>query len=209
MTDIQIQNAKDISAEFLKILVHGPSGSGKTRLCTTTGGKTLVINAEGGMISIGGEDIDFFKISKIDDLRKIYQFLSIDVTYDWVCLDSISEIGEIVLSQEMKATKDPRKAYGEMQQVIGDLIRLFRDLPKNIYFSAKQERIKDEVSGQIFWGPSMPGQKLGPSMPYFFDVVCAARVRLVDGKHEYFLQTQRDEQYEAKHRVPKHVERPH
>ena len=60
----------------------------------------------------------------------------------------------------------------------------------------------DELSGIVKYGPSMPGAKLGPKLPYFFDIV----MRLGIGKdtttqQEFrFLQTQPDLQYEAKDR---------
>ena len=34
-----------------------------------------------------------------------------------------------MLNAEKKATKDPRQAYGAMQEQMADIIRAFRDLP--------------------------------------------------------------------------------
>ena len=56
------------------------------------------------------------------------------------------------------------------------LIRAFRDLPeRHIYFSAKIERQQNEL-GQLLHSPAMPGQKLGQTLPYFFDEVFALRI---------------------------------
>ena len=52
------------------------------------------------------------------------------------------------------------------------LVRAFRDIPGlNVYMAAKMSRNKDELTGITSYGPSMPGAKLGPELPYFFDEV--------------------------------------
>jgi phage nucleotide-binding protein len=198
---LQITNTRDEAARFLKVLVHAPAGSGKTRLCATTGGRTLILSAEAGLLSLRGHDIDVFTIKTIDDLEHAYNELKADTVYDWICLDSISEVSEVILQNELKETKDPRKAYGEMQNKMNWFIRAFRDIEKNVYMSSKQDRVKDEVTGQMLYGPMMSGQKLGASMPYFFDLVLALQTwKDQDGVTQRALQTVRDGSYEAKDR---------
>jgi len=80
-----------------------------------------------------------------------------------------------VLNAEKKATKDPRQAYGAMQEQMADIIRAFRDLPgRHVYMSAKLDKSQDEM-GKMLYAPSMPGNKTGQQLPYFFDEVLAAR----------------------------------
>ena len=201
---MKITNTKDVSATTIKVLVHGPAGAGKTRLCSTTGGKPIIISAESGLLSLSGMDIDVIEVKDMAGLQEAYLFLKDDKKYDWVCLDSISEIAEVVLEAEKAKTSDPRKAYGEMQTTMMSLMRSFRDLPKNIYFSAKQERVKDEMTGGLVYGPSAPGQKVGPAMPYLFDIVMALHSwKDEEGNIQRALQTQKDAQYEAKDRSGK------
>lgn len=198
---MQITNTKDITTQHVKILVHGPSGSGKTRLCGTTGGNPIILSAEAGLLSLRGQDIDVIEIKSLDDLRAAYSFLATDNVYDWVCLDSISEIAEQVLSFEKSNTKDGRMAYGEMNEKVIALVKSFRDLPKNVYICAKQGQIKDEVTGGVIVGADAPGKTIGPALPYLFDIVLALHVwKTPDGKIERALQTQRDGQYDAKDR---------
>lgn len=204
MTNPKIKNTSNQENAFIKILVHGPSGSGKTRLCATTGGKPLVISAEGGLLSIKDAGLDFWEVKSMSDIKEVYEYLQTDQTYDWVCLDSISEVAEVVLNHEKKLTKDPRKAYMEMGEQMTDMIRAFRDLPKNVYMSAKQDKVKDDVTGGMYFGPSTPGQKTAASLPYFFDEVFALQTwKNAEGVVESALQTQRDSQYEAKDRSGK------
>jgi hypothetical protein len=201
MTHPRITNTSAVAAQHIKVLVHGPSGAGKTRLCATTGGRPLIISAESGLLSLREFNLDVWEIKNYADLAEVFTFLRTDTSYDWVCLDSISEIAEVVLAAEKGLTKDPRKAYGEMSDKMVALIRSFRDLPKNVYMAAKQGKTKDEMTGAVMFGPSAPGQKIAEALPYFFDEVFALHNWKDDeGNYKSAFQTRRDAQYEAKDR---------
>lgn len=207
---VSLKSTKDAAASGIKVLVHGPAGAGKTRLCATTGGSTLIISAESGLLSLRGHDIAVLEIKTLAGLYEAYQFVTEDEAgqaFDWICLDSISEIAEVVLNHEKKVTVngkpiDPRQAYGALSEKMTDILRAFRDLPgRNVYFSCKQERSKDEQSGAMLYFPSMPGNMLKQSVGYFFDEVFALRVEKdAEGNPTRWLQTSRDFNYEAKDR---------
>jgi hypothetical protein len=203
---IRLTSTANSAAENgLKLLVHGPSGSGKTTLCATTGEPTVIISAEAGLLSLRNHNIPVIEVKTIQDVHEAYQFVLESAEakhFRYVCLDSISEIAEVVLNNEKKATRDPRAAYGALVEQMTDLIRAFRDLPaRNVYFSCKQERVKDEATGAVMYGPGMPGQRLATSLPYFFDFVMALRVEKdPEGKTTRWLQTGRDFTHEAKDR---------
>jgi hypothetical protein len=131
------------------------------------------------LLSIADTNLPFIEVATMDDLREAYQWLTKSAeaqAFESVALDSISEIAEVVLNTEKKNTKDPRQAYGAMQEQMADIIRGFRDLPgKHVYMSAKLEKTQDEM-GRVLYAPSMPGNKTGQSLPYFFDEVLALRV---------------------------------
>lgn len=189
----------------LKVCVYGASGAGKTRLCATTGEPTVIISAEAGLLSLRDTDIPVIEVATIGDVHDAYRFIaeSDDAKdFRWVCLDSVSEIAEVVLSAEKKATKDPRQAYGALQEQMTDLLRAFRDLPgRNVYMSAKLDRQKDELTGAMLYQPSMPGQRLGQALPYLFDELFVLRVEKdQEGNPSRWLQTGGDLQYVAKDR---------
>lgn len=195
----------------VKILCHGPAGAGKTVLSTTTDAPTIIINAESGLLSLRpiirenpeiGKLIRIVTVADMDDLKDVYLFLKEEKRCDWICLDSISEIAETILSAEKKNTSDPRKAYGKMQDDVADMLRAFRDLPEyNVYMSCKQDRKEDQYTGITRYRPSLPGQNLPQSVPYMFDEVFALRCEQnEDGELERMLQTNRDIQYDAKDR---------
>jgi phage nucleotide-binding protein len=202
---ITLKSTRDAALDGIKILVHGPAGSGKTSLCGTTGGSTLIISAESGLLSLRAFDIPVLEVKTLDQLYEAYQFVTETdegKTFQWVCLDSISEIAEVVLNHEKKTAKDPRQAYGALAEKMTDILRAFRDLPgRNVYFACKQERTKDEQSGAMLYFPSMPGNMLKQGVGYFFDEVFALRVEKdAEGNPTRWLQTNRDYNYEAKDR---------
>ena len=202
---IQLKSTKDAALDGIKILVHGPAGAGKTSLCATTGEPTVIISAESGLLSLRGFDIPVIEVKALDQLYEAYDFVvntEQGQSFKWICLDSISEIAEVVLNHEKKVAKDPRQAYGALAEKMTDLIRAFRDLPgRNVYFSCKQERAQDQQSGAMLYFPSMPGNMLKQGVGYFFDEVFALRVEKdADGNPTRWLQTSRDYNFEAKDR---------
>jgi hypothetical protein len=203
---ISLTSTRDSAAlNGLKFLVHGPAGAGKTSLCATTGEPTVIISAESGLLSLRDFDIPVIEVKTLDQLYEAYDFVVNNPegqAFKWICLDSISEIAEVVLNHEKKVAKDPRQAYGALAEKMTDLIRAFRDLPgRNVYFSCKQERAKDEQTGAMLYFPAMPGNMLKQGIGYFFDFVFALRVENSDeGKPTRWLQTSRDFNFEAKDR---------
>jgi len=188
----------------VKCLVYGESGVGKTVLCSTAP-KPIIVSAEAGLLSLRRFSIPVIEVKSIEDLTEAYNWsaTSREAANFWtICIDSISEIGEVVLANAKKQVKDPRQAYGELIEKMTMVIRSFRDLPgKNVYMSAKAEHVKDEMTGVVRWGPSMPGSKLGPQLPYFFDEVFRLGInKPPQGAAYRFLQTQLDLQYVAKDR---------
>jgi len=175
---INLKRTNALAADGVKILVYGHAGAGKTSLIKTLP-QPLILSAEAGLLSLAGVDIPYLEIVDAASLKEAYQWVvgSAEAQdFQSIALDSISEIAEVVLNAEKKATKDPRQAYGAMQEQMADIIRAFRDLPgKNVFFTAKLEKATDEM-GRILYSPSMPGNKTGQALPYFFDEVLALRV---------------------------------
>lgn len=175
---IILRTTSDVKEQGLKVLVYGAAGAGKTILCRTLP-NPIILSAEGGLLSLRKENLPYIEIKTLADLSEAYQWLiSSDEgkQYESVCLDSLSEIAEVVLSHEKQNSKDPRQAYGAMQDQMTSLVRAFRDLPfRHVYFAAKVEKQANEL-GQLLHSPSMPGQKTGQQLPYFFDEVFALRV---------------------------------
>lgn len=203
---INLRNTNDVSVNGVKVLVYGQSGAGKTHLIRTLP-HPVILSAEAGLLSLQGTGIPYVEISNLATLTEAYEWLlDSNETKEFQCvaLDSISEIAEVVLSYEKKTAKDPRQAYGAMADQMTDLIRAFRDLPgKHVYFSAKMEKTQDEM-GRLLYYPSLPGNKVGQQLPYFFDEVLALRVeRDSEGVTQRALMCESDGLWLAKDRSGK------
>jgi hypothetical protein len=203
---IQFKTAADAVQETgLKAVIYGSAGVGKTVFCTTSGDRTMLLSAEAGLLSIRNTkaDIAIHEVRTLDDVGAAYEYLKNDTEFKTICIDSISEVAEVCLAEELKksASGDPRKAYGELIQRMTNLIRAFRDLPgRDVVMTAKVERILDD-SNRLLYSPAMPGAKLGAALPYLFDLVCPLRVEKDrEGALQRWLQTGTDGSYVAKDR---------
>lgn len=188
----------------VKALVYGAAGAGKTTLCATAPAP-IILSAEAGLLSIRHMSIPVIQIETRADVREALQWLQESDEarqFQTVCLDSISEIAEQVLSAEKELTRDPRRAYGALLDEMIPLVKGFRDLPgKHVLVTSKMEQTKDDFSGVITCRPSMPGSKLGPELPYLFDEVFYLGIGQTDDGQTYrYLLTQPDGAHEAKDR---------
>lgn len=203
----------------IKVLVYSESGSGKTVLCATAP-RPIIVMAEAGALSLKKANLDrifgvdseyvttdipTIVIRTLKDLNDAYQWLTESAemrNFDTICIDSISEIAEKVLSNAKKLNTDPRKAYGDMADKMISVVKSYRDIAeKNVYFSAKMEKNKDEISGMMLYGPSMPGKQVGPQLSYLFDEVFYLGVDKDEKGNLYrFLQTGSDMQHVGKDR---------
>ena len=200
---ITVRSTAGLSADGVKVLVYGAAGAGKTSLIPSLP-SPVVLSAEGGLLSIAGADVPFVEVSDMETLREAYAWLASSKEaegFKSVCLDSISEVAEVVLASELRKNKDGRAAYGEMNSTMAELIRAFRDLPgRHVYMSAKLEKSQDET-GKMLYAPSMPGKSLTQQIPYFFDFVFPLRVeRDAEGKTQRALMTDSDGLWLAKSR---------
>lgn len=210
---------QEAQANGVKCLLYGPSGMGKTVMMATLPSPVL-ISAESGVLSLKKDNLiriygadnpavcynmPIMKITCVEDLTEAYNWCAGSAEarqFASIGLDSLSEIGEVVLNNAKRQVKDPRQAYGELIEKMETLIRLFRDLQgKNVAMAAKMEPTKDELTGIVKYGPAMPGAKLATKLPYFFDEVFRIGTNKdAQGANYRFLQTQPDLQYEAKDR---------
>tara|TARA_R100000388_G_scaffold43996_1_gene33598 strand:+ start:529 stop:1272 length:744 start_codon:yes stop_codon:yes gene_type:complete len=197
-----------VEKQGAKLLVYGAAGAGKTKLCATAPGKVLVLSAEAGLLSIrDAKNVDAVELKEAAEVMEFHKALDTgELQYDTVCLDSISEISEILLNHEKSKSKDARQAYMEVQNSVTNVMRAFRDLQMNVIFICKMD--KTVVENSVTFEPKMVGAKLGQAITYFFDEVLALRV-IEDQDEEgnivkrRWLQTEMGQGYTAKDRSGK------
>lgn len=199
---IKIQSTKS-SVDSVKVLVYGDAGTGKTRLCATVP-NPIILSAEAGLLSLAQDNIPFIEVKTVEDVSDAFEYLTESEEgkqFETICLDSVSEIGEVFLNTLKKQNADARQAYGQLAEDMTELIRRFRDIPnKNVYFTAKSVKVEDE-NGITGFRPGLPGKTLLNNLPFFFDEVFALKIgKLEDGTEYNYLQTKGEMKYIAKDR---------
>ena len=193
----------DLVQTFVNALVYGESGVGKTTLCGTAP-NPLIISVEGGLLALANKSLPVFEVDTRNDLNEVHEWLKLSKEadkFDTICIDSLSEVAEVLLSEEKLQTKDARQAYGAMADLMAVTVRGFRDFKKHVIFTAKNKKIIEESTGAISYMPSVPGQQFLHGLPYFFDEVFYMDYgKLADGTRYRFLNTVGDRQYIAKDR---------
>ncbi len=203
---VKITSTKDYSTSGVKALVYGQAGHGKT-YSLQTAPRPIIISAESGLLSLSNVDIPVIEVNTVDDVNDVYQWITMSKEaseFDTLCLDSITEIAEVLLTTFKAEDKDGRAAYGRLADETTKLIRSFRDIKgKNVIFSAKEVKISDDI-GVTSILPGMPGKTLLNGLPYFFDEVLRIRIgKLEDGTKYRYFQTASDKQSIAKDRSGK------
>jgi len=194
-----LTSTKNTDMHTMDMLVYGPAGSGKTRLAATLN-KPLIISAEAGLLSLREYDLPVYEVKGMADMNGAYEE-ALKGDYEWIVIDSLSELSENCLTEAKASNNDGRQAYQEMADKMISMIRDFRDMPKNVYMTAKQDKVKDEITGAILFGPMTEGQRLAKALPYLFDEVFVLHnYKNDDGEIDRSLQTERDNQYDAKDR---------
>ena len=199
---IQLQSTSGLMSVGNYVLCYGTSGAGKTALIATAP-NPVVFDAEKGLKTLRRFNIPFVEITSTNSLLEAYRWLSSAEArqFQTVALDSLSEICELCLVEEMKKTTNGQKAYGEMAKKMIEIIRAFKSLKdKNVYFTCKEERIKD--NGNLLFAPFVPGDKFGQAVPYQFDEIWRLVVQKdpVSGADIRYVRTQADFQSVAKSR---------
>lgn len=187
-----------------KVCVYGRAGTGKTKLISTCPAP-LTLSTEQGLLSLRKEFshlpvVAIRSMKELVDTRKwVYESREAR-QFGTFALDSITDIGETVLTYEKSKTTNKLRAYGEMADQILQEFRYFRDLSgPHVYFIAKQETVKDNAGN--FYRPWMPGQQLPQAMPYFWDEVLQLNMgKDNQGNSFRYLRCQPDAFNEAKDR---------
>lgn len=174
---IKLRSTLEVAGQATKIIVYGAAKVGKTTLATTMPKPAVILSTENGLLSIADADMPFIEITSIADMIEAYEYLVSQEgeKFKSIIIDSITDIGNIVLITEKKNNKDPRAAYGQLNDTFAEELRKFRAInDKHVLMIAEMEAVQDEA-GRRMYGPSMPGKTLTQQLPYLFDGIFALR----------------------------------
>ena len=169
----QLKPASELAQRFgVKALAYGGPGTGKTPMVNSAPRPVLCV-VEPGMLSMRTSNVpawEAYDSARIDEFFK-WLFTSAEAkNFDTVGIDSISQVAEIILTDELKKNKDGRKAYGEMSRRVMEIVNALYYLPqKHIYLIGKQS-VVDE-NGIQRKKPYFPGQDLNVKIPHMYDEI--------------------------------------
>lgn len=204
MSDFNIKSTKDVvQSDGVKILLFAESGFGKTKSIGTIEGKTLLLNIENGTMVLRDKDVDVIDIPNIETLGKVYLALqSGELKYDNVAIDSLTEIGEMLIS-ELEADdyygnpSNVFKLFGEYTRRVTKMAKMFRDLKGiNVVITALAENV--EANGITTKLPMIPAKKAQAKLISLFDEVYYG---ITKGDGERWVHTEDGTGYRAKSRA--------
>ena len=181
-----LRKASDLANHYgVKSIIYGTPGSGKTPLVATAP-RPVALICEPGMLSMRGCSIPCFEAytqSAIDEFFK-WALTSKEMSnFDTLCIDSISNIAEIVLAEKLKKMKHGMQAYGAMSEyVYNKACELYYLKNKHVVMIGKQGSFENGKTTMIQDGtvitepvmqmrPYFPGKELNIKMPHLFDNV--------------------------------------
>lgn len=155
-------------------LVYGPAKSGKTRLALTAP-SPIICDLDKGLSSVREANLPYVQCQNFNEYMAFHKWLCGSKEakqFSTPIIDDLTELGELFLVDEKPRHKNLMQAYGALNDCMMMLIRELRALQdRNIVFLCKQEKIKDEGTGALIYGPKIPGQAVGPMLPYLLGEV--------------------------------------
>lgn len=182
----QLKPASQLAQRYgVKSVIFGAPGSGKTPLINTAPRPVLLVT-EPGMLSMRGSNVPAWEAYTPQLIDEFFDWLfkSKEASnFDTLGVDSISNIAEIILADELRKVKHGMKAYGNMSERVMTIANALFYLPqKHIALIAKQGLIENGrqtilQGGEVIYEPIMqkrpffPGKDLNVKIPHLFDNV--------------------------------------
>jgi len=182
----QLKPANELAKRYgVKAIIFGAPGSGKTPLVATAPRPVMLVT-EPGMLSMRHATIPAWEAYTAARIVEFMEWVAKSKelgSFDTVAIDSLSNIAEIFLAEEMPKNKHGLKAYGAMSERVMQVCGLLYYMPqKHIVMIAKQTQVENGKQtliqdGQVTYEsvmqrrPHFPGKDLNVKIPHLFDDV--------------------------------------
>jgi len=183
---MNISNLKPVNTlaakNGVKAIAYGPAGSGKTPLIQTAP-RPVMLACEPGTLSLRNVSNvpawDAYTYPRIKEFFDWFFQSNESKSFDTLCIDSLSQLAEIVLAHYLPMHKDPRKAYGDLSQTVMKWVNDLYFRPEtNLYLVCKQITVDENGTMRK---PYFPGQDLNVKIPHLFDEIWHIAPALVPG----------------------------
>lgn len=166
---------------YLNVLVYADSGAGKTVLCGSDKRVLFLAPEDSGTLSAVrmGSKADKIRINSWKDMKEAYDYLydnpEILDNYDWVAVDSLTELQKFCMLDILKGQRTERinkgqdpdqpqiQDYGKMHILFENLVRGLNDLEVNVIYTALARKVEDADKNE-FLVPEISGKDYGVAM---------------------------------------------
>ena len=201
---LNIQKVMPGPPKRLSVLVYSPPGGGKTFFAGTFP-NPLFIDCQGGMLTVRNKGVSAVAPEDYNDLIQCTIWENVK-DFDTIVLDTATEAARLVTEFTTKQSGHELATLPDWMQIIErvrQLLRKLLDLPMHVVVTAEEGFHKDEDTGKMTYGPSLPGKLFGEAGA-LFDCVFHIRSKADLQKHTVtrLLLTQPDGMYaQAKDRI--------
>lgn len=223
-------NLATIKPDLRKILLIGPSGSGKTHFIGSMPKPIYIFSFDKGYDTLAGipgitvglcMDEDRYKPHAYADFKFAFDTLKKGSKYTWpdgkeeayktIAIDSLSFLSTFLYDHEAKIQNTIDKpggygVYGAVKSKLQDIVNQSVLIAEYVVCTALPETTKDDITGEIFFVPSMVG-----SMKHEIDAWFGAVFYMVvdknptNGAKQYKMLTVGDRRQKAKLRIPSSI----
>ena len=168
-------NTKDLGTKKVNMVIYGKSGLGKTPWAASGHDNPLLIDLEGGITSLEGEDVPLLQARTWAQLESIIMHLENlfkgKQVPDTIIVDSLTEAADI-LHRERDGT-NALQLFPFIKNSVIKIFNRFKSLPCHTIFICKEEvesrTLNNGEKDISLRRPRLAGSKLTHELPYLTD----------------------------------------
>jgi len=227
---MQELDLSQVKPDVRKILLIGNEGTGKTHFIGSMPKPIYLFSFDKGYLTLAGEpgisvgvcmDEDRYKPHAYSDFKQKFDALKKGLKYKWpdgkeeayktIAIDGLTFLSTFLFDHEQRINNNVDKpggyaVYGSVRSKIQDIVNQSVMLAEYVVSTALLETTKDDITGEVFFVPSMVGS-IKNEIGAWFDAVLYMTVdkNPNTGNKVYRLLTVGDRRQKAKIRLPSSI----